>query len=282
MLAASPLLAQHEAHYEWDSHHYSISDIGSASLLGVRIEVKPLMGAMTGVSGFQVSLSYQDPFYKNSPETRFLQPSFFYVSCQNTKEHRDLGTYPWTNERKTRFEVHLAQQCKSTTAGGPSIPFLKIDLYCSNITKETRLLKAKQDGKVFDIFPTGYSQLVETEIGKTIDDAHETYEQVNELISTVLIILDLVAFSHGELTASEFIVKQMWGTVKGEAKDILVNAAFDYVKSQFGMEARFVQTGWVIICRVCGTRFYLKTISDGEVISCPNNRCSVKARMRFH
>ncbi len=272
LLGSAPLAAQPEGAHERGGHSFSIGETGSISQLGVHIEVKPLASG-EGIFGFEVSLSYKDPFYDDSPESSFLNPKFFHTSCAVSREGRELGNFAHTNERKTRFEVRLVQGCKETPAGLP-VPFLELNVRCSNAAKELRYLRAREEGRLFDISPTGYWTEVRTESGAALALAQDAYN----VVSTVLVILDVVAVTRGTLTAGKFLFKVVSGIVVDEA----VNSTFDYLQSEYGMRPEFHHTGWWIVCRLCGHRFHRHTLVDGEHLKCPNSGCRAEVILHTH
>lgn len=257
--------------YEAPARWFDIGETGELSHFGISVEIFPQTGR-TGITGFLVRIAYRDPTYRDSPEVEILPSSFFPVSCSPPRGRLREQPFTWHNTRDIGFAVTLFQDCRRLEPG-LAVPFLEAKLWCSDPLGETKYLALMEEGRLFDIVATGFSETVETEVGRSLAGLQVTYN----LVSTILTVFDVVAVSRGTITAGKFVMR----LVVGVTVDELVNRGLEYARTQHGYEVRFNHTGWKVRCRLCGTVFHVDELTDGQVLSCPNSTCIAESIIHF-
>lgn len=271
-----PLSAQHTEVHDRAGRAFDLTETGTVDQLGILVSVKPLLAGETPL-GYEIGLHYKDPAYRDSPEVEILRPHFVAWSCGTgstfsaANRKPDERVFRHSNARGVKFTVELVPSCKATDAG--KVPFVAIEIRCSDLAKELHFLQAKAEGRLFDIAPLGYNEEVPTPIDTVLTLAETSYD----VISTVLTVLDVVALSHGALTAGKFVLK----VVEGVGIDAIVGGVFDYLHEEIGMRLQFQQTGWTITCRVCGRKFVRDSLQEGDLLRCENPKCPAEVILHF-
>ncbi|HVT59514.1 MAG TPA: hypothetical protein VHR45_14065 [Thermoanaerobaculia bacterium] len=258
---------------------YAIGRTGEISSLGIEVQVTPQVNERHSITGFMVRLSYRDPSYPTSGPVSFLQPTFFPSSCEPFRRTQDRGPYIWFNSRGTRFAVTLHQGCKDTVLMAP-VPYLEATINCARTADELRYLDVVASGRIFEIIPTGFRHTELNDVGRLLEVGREAYSIFSE-VATVLVLLDLIAVSEGTLSVGGFVMRAVAGTVSGYLRDKVVNAGIDYVESNVGLRVEFKLTGWDMLCRLCGYRFHLNSLKDGDLVRCPRSGCNGEAYVHF-
>lgn len=270
-----PLLGQSTEYIEAPSRTYKINETGAMQSLGIEVQVTPEVSKQGGIAGFLIQLTYKDPIYPASETVVFLRPDYFPASCPPSTRTKLRGPFTWHNSRGTGFAVTLRQECKDAHPGA-QVPFVIASVWCSNIEGELRYISKWTSKRLFDFVATGYGKTVQTDAGRVLEIGQGIWDAYS-LVSDILIVVDIVALSHGTLTAGQFIMKKVIGVVE----DLAVDAAFDYLQTEYGSEVRFVHTGWDVTCRLCGTHFHLKELNNGDLVQCPKHDCPAVVRVRF-
>ncbi len=271
-LAVLPAAAQVAAVPDSKQQSYSITESGRLSYLGVEVQVQPELGPPV-ITGFWVTMTYDDPVVANDTAVRFLETTFFPVDCSPGFGLPEQQPFTWYNKRGTGFAVTFEQRCRQVEPG-KSIPYLEFRIWCTDPEKEQRYLQVVEDNQVFEIVPQGQVVKSKNEVYDVLEIGQKTFE----LVSTVSTVLDVVMFTRGGLTASNFVMK----LVVGVALDSLVNAGFEYAKSELGYEVRFHHLGWQILCRLCGHTFSRQHLTHGELLQCPRHTCDGESYIRFY
>jgi hypothetical protein len=272
LFCALPLRSQAKEYLDQPSRRYDIRETGLIAKLGIEVRITPQTDHQGGVTGFLVEATYKDPAIRSGETISLLQPKFFAATCEPYRRSKDYGAYSRTNDFGTTFRVTLHQGCKDAKPG-IAIPYLEAKVLCSNLAAELRRLEAIQSKKIFDIVPTGFYRSERTITGKLVDAGREAYE-VYSVISDILLVFTVITVAEGAATVGAFIIEAAElvaeSSVKGYVEGKVVEYAFDYVDSNYGMQVRFKLTGWDLVCRIGRHHFHRDSLAEGELVRCPH------------
>jgi hypothetical protein len=261
---------------------YGVGQTGHISKLGVEISITPEISVKSGITGFLVQVTYKDPLIRSGEVVSLLHPTTFAASCEPRRRSQEHGPYERTNDRGTHFVVLLHQGCKDTKLGIP-IPYLEASILCSDLARELRYIDAVASNKIFDISPTGFRQQVKTDIHDLVAVGRQAYDTYS-VVSNVILVFSLISIAGEAITVEAFVLEALEGPGKeylqGLVEGSLVEGAFDYVDSKYGLRVEFKLTGWEVVCRICHRKFHVESLKDGDLLRCPNG--DAEARVFFH
>jgi hypothetical protein len=253
-----------------------MGETGVVAKLGVEVRITPENRRNGGIAGFWVEASYKDPV-RSGGAASIVQERFIPASCR-VPHPQEYGPYSRTNESEATFSVIFHQGCKEVRAG-LSVPFLEAKILCSNPGAELRRIETVRSGRIFDITPTGVYRYEQTEIGHLVDagrDGYRVYQEASSVISDVLLVFSVIALFENPtaeafvLEAADLVESKAVGYVKGRAIDSFVNAAFDYIDTNYGVRVQYRLKGWDVFCRIGGHKFHRETLAEGELLKCPH------------
>ncbi|MCK5606836.1 hypothetical protein KAR91_33345, partial [Candidatus Pacearchaeota archaeon] len=177
--------ATHPCHSESDTESaYEINDVGTIEKFGVKVEILPETD-MFGVVGFQVSCTYDDPFFDDNPVAVLLFTKH-YIAGRFGFDATAASPFIWSNARDTKFAIVVHPKVR--TVDGQLIPYLDVRIYCNTAEREYAYIKAKKTGEYFAITPEGYETQELSTLGRTIEVSGEIFS----LVSLTLTVIDTI------------------------------------------------------------------------------------------
>ncbi|HEX4954645.1 MAG TPA: hypothetical protein VF017_14735 [Thermoanaerobaculia bacterium] len=139
-------------------------------------------------------------------------------------------------------------------------------------------MEAVRSGLVFDIWAAGQEEVIENSIGRMLTIGSTVFEYVTTIVS----FIHVVRIIRVGITVTKFVVLLLKEGAKNVAEGWLLDKAVGYLRETYGYSSVFRHTGWHLRCRICGGTHVRRSLADGEIVTCPNERCKAQARLRVN
>jgi len=277
---ASGALAQVPAQLDLGDRSFQLGDTGTANALGVDFRVRPEIKTGNVVT-FLVAATYTDPYLPAGAPRQVVPQTLVSGACRFDGDTRIEGPYRWGNSRDVRFSATLVRRCEAVPlaqGGSVLIARLETQLSCSDAAGEARHIGALKEGRIFDIVPATHAAAV-----PNIDRqaALDVEHKVGQVVTVIQTVFKLVKVVEGVLTVEGFLVQVAVDFLEGQVTGLIEDAVVKYVVDQAGTSIQLQPAGWSVYCRLCGKRFVLAKLEDGQILVCPNQKCIGRARVHL-